>query len=204
MTRESGTLEPKQERSQATRRRLLDAAVTTLVELGYGGITTGAVARRAGVTRGAQQHHFASRQELVIEAVRHMSARELEALHGKIAEMPRGRSRVKGALDLIFELYSGTFFAAILELSLAARGEPELAAVIAAEERAMSQTVHQLAEEVFDPDALRQSDLVDRWTTALATIRGLAVLRLLGHSQQTVDRRWKFARRELLTLLLDR
>jgi hypothetical protein len=56
------------------------------------------------------------------------SARQLAKLHERIAELPHGESRVTGALDFIFEMYSGTFFAAILELSLAARGDPELKA----------------------------------------------------------------------------
>jgi AcrR family transcriptional regulator len=195
-------LEPKQARSHATRRRLLDAAVQVLVEDGYAGISASTIARRAGVSRGAQQHHFANRQTLVIEAVRHMSARELDLLHQRIAELPHGESRVTGALDFIFEMYSGTFFAAILELSLAARRDPELKAAIAEEERSMSLTVQQLGVEILGDDMSADPELGHRWTTAIATIRGLAVLRLLRHSKETIERQWRFARGEIVESLL--
>jgi AcrR family transcriptional regulator len=196
-------LEPKQARSHATRRRLLDAAVRVLVEEGYAGISASTVARQAGVSRGAHQHHFANRQTLVVESVKHMSARELDALQEKIAALPHGRSRVAGALDFIFEMYSGTFFAAILELSLAGRREPELKAAIAEEEHSMSQTVHQLGVEIFGADTFADPDLAHRWTTSIATIRGLAVLRLLRHSKATIDRQWKFARQDILSNLVN-
>ncbi len=195
-------LEPKQARSHATRRRLLDAAVQVLVEDGYAGISASTVARRAGVSRGAQQHHFANRQTLVVEAVRHMSARELAVLQERIAELPDGESRVVGALDFIFEMYSGPFFAAILELSLAARREPELKAAIAEGERSMSLTVQQLGVEVLGEGVRADQELGHRWTTAIATIRGLAVLRLLRHSKETIERQWHHARDEIAESLL--
>ncbi|HTR75236.1 MAG TPA: helix-turn-helix domain-containing protein [Solirubrobacterales bacterium] len=195
-------LEPKQARSHATRQRLLDAAVQVLVEEGYAGISASTVARRAGVSRGAHQHHFANRQTLVIESVRHMSARELNVLHERIGGLPQGESRVGGALDFIFEMYSGTFFAAILELSLAARREPELKTTIAEEERSMSLTVQRLGVEILGDDALEDPALGHRWTTAIATIRGLAVLRLLRHSQETIDRQWRHARGEIIESLM--
>ena len=119
-------LEPKQARSHATRRKLLDAAVEVLVEEGYSGTSTSTVARRAGVSRGAHQHHFANRETFVIEAVRHMSIAQLDDLRERIGGLPDGARRVSGAIDSIFELYSGTFFAAILR-ALACRsprGEP--------------------------------------------------------------------------------
>jgi AcrR family transcriptional regulator len=196
-------LEPKQARSAATRRRLLDAAVEILVEEGYAGISAATVARRAGVSRGAHQHHFANRETLAIESVRHMSERELELLRAKIAQLPRGRSRVSGAIDFIFELYSGTFFAAILELSLAARREPLLREAVAEEEREMSETIHQLGIEVLGEEAFAAAERSHRWTTAIATIRGLALLRLLRHSQATIDRHWSSARREVLAGLTE-
>ena len=191
-------LEPKQARSHATRQRLLDAAVEVLVEDGYAGISASTVARRAGVSRGAHQHHFANRETLVIESVRHMSNRELELLRDRIAALPQGRKRVAGAIDFIFDLYSGTFFAAILELSLAARREPALSDAVSEEEREMAQTVQQLGVEIFGEGAFSDPALARRWITALATIRGLALLRLLHHSQATIERQWKIARREIL------
>ncbi|MGA8126368.1 MAG: helix-turn-helix domain-containing protein, partial [Mycobacterium sp.] len=51
------------ERSAAMRTRLLDATIECLVSYGYAGTTTPRVAERAGVTRGAQIHHFRSKED---------------------------------------------------------------------------------------------------------------------------------------------
>jgi AcrR family transcriptional regulator len=49
------------ERRESTRTALLDAAVECLIDEGYAAVTTRGVAERAGVSQGAQQHHFDGR-----------------------------------------------------------------------------------------------------------------------------------------------
>ncbi|MGZ4524496.1 MAG: TetR/AcrR family transcriptional regulator, partial [Mycobacteriaceae bacterium] len=64
-------LAPRQtqvERSRETRLKLMNAVVECLVEHGWSGTTTALVSARAGVSRGAQLHHFASRGDLVAAA----------------------------------------------------------------------------------------------------------------------------------------
>lgn len=46
------------DRSQLMRRRLLDAAGSAILELGYRGATAVAICQRANATRGALHHHF--------------------------------------------------------------------------------------------------------------------------------------------------
>src|SRR3954452_1241581 len=87
--------EPKQARARATRRRLLDAAVEELLEDCYVGLSTQAVASRAGVSRGAQQNYFPHKATLVAEAVRHLAGRAHEELQERLSEVPRGRARVQ-------------------------------------------------------------------------------------------------------------
>ena len=56
---------PQQERSRITREGLLRAAVDVLAEQGWAAATVATVAARAGVSRGAAQHHFPTRESLV-------------------------------------------------------------------------------------------------------------------------------------------
>src|SRR5580700_10650527 len=78
------------ERSAAMRERLLDAAIDCLYELGYSGTTTIEVAARAGVSRGAQLHHFPTKEHLVTLAVRHVLAKRLEEFRTAFAALPDG------------------------------------------------------------------------------------------------------------------
>jgi AcrR family transcriptional regulator len=196
-------LEPKQQRSRETRQRLLDAAVEELLDRGYAGFTGGGVALRAGISRGAQQGHFPNRTTLTAEAVRHLRAQQTEELGEAVEGVQRGPERLRIVLDVIFAQYGSPRFAAMLELSMAARSEPELRAVIAAEERTISVELTGLSEELFGPEKAADRLQAERWATALAAVRGVALLKLLGHPEAAVERQWKATRRELLALLED-
>src|SRR4051812_3478966 len=78
---------PKQDRSRATRQRLLEAAVACLAEHGWAGSTVTVVAERAGVSRGAAQHHFPTREDLFTAAVEYVAEERSTALR---ALFPRG------------------------------------------------------------------------------------------------------------------
>jgi AcrR family transcriptional regulator len=192
---------PRQARAVETRRRLLDAAVDELLDRGYAGLTTPAVAARAGVSRGAQQNHFPRRIDLVAEAVRHLALRHLDEMQERLRDVPNGRQRVAKGLDLLFDQYSGRLFAAVIDLSLAARTDPELGEVILREERNISRNMQETATTIFGPDFPRTGEFASRWATVLSTIRGLALLKLLGHRPEGVDRQWSATRGQMLALL---
>ena len=52
----------QQQRSDETRAALLDATIICLHEVGYAGTSTTLVSERAGVSRGAQTHHFPTKK----------------------------------------------------------------------------------------------------------------------------------------------
>ncbi len=110
----------RQERSEETRRLLLDAAIEALVEVGYARASTTEIADRAGVSRGAQLHHYPAKVQLVTAAVEHvfeLRVAELEALEHR---------SVDDWIDHVWSTYDGAAFAAWLELQVAARTDPEL------------------------------------------------------------------------------
>jgi AcrR family transcriptional regulator len=67
-------------RGDATRARLLDAAVELLEEGGYGAASVAAITARSGVAAGALYRHFASKAELFVHVFRAAAERELAAL----------------------------------------------------------------------------------------------------------------------------
>lgn len=193
--------EPKQARSQQTRQRLLDAAVDELVESGYAKLTTAGVAARAGVSRGAQQHHFPSKATLVGEAVRHLAQRQLVEVRTTTAAGRPGQARVERVLDALYDVYAGPLFTAMVELTLAARGDAELAELVEPVEREVSRDVQAHATELFGEEATQLPDFDLRLRHVLSTIRGLALLRFLGRTKATTDKQWRFTRAELVRLL---
>ena len=65
--------------SAPTREKLMTAAAELIAELGWGRVTTRAVAERAGLPHGAVSYHFRGKQELLIEAAMFTFARAVPA-----------------------------------------------------------------------------------------------------------------------------
>lgn len=194
---------PKQERSQLTRLKLLDAAVDCLLDEGYVNLTTAKVAERAGVSRGAQQHHFPSKVTLVAQALDHLYQREDRTIIEQSGDMPAGPERVGWVLDLLWKSYSGKLYAASLELALAAEHDAELRSVVADLQREQNDDMVEWCGKLFAPAIPDDPAFVSRVQLALATMRGLAVLTVFRYPRRTVDEQWAFARTHLIALLLD-
>lgn len=129
MTSTATALRPRRtqaSRSAATKMQLLDATIECLSELGYARTTTTEIAERAGVSRGAQLHHFPTKAELVITAVDHLFTRRQEEFVAAIAALPEGVDRAGAAIDLLWKMVSGPTFFAWLEIAVAARTDDEL------------------------------------------------------------------------------
>lgn len=142
---ENGGRRP-QERGLATRAALVNAAVECLVEQGYAATTTIEVAKRAGVSRGAQLHHFPTRAALVAAAVGELYERRMREFADTIATIPPTGDRVSRAIDLMWSMFNGPTFVAWAEVWIAARTDPQLrAAVLAMDERCSAE-----AEANFD------------------------------------------------------
>lgn len=94
------------DRRAETRRKLLDATLDCLAELGYAGATLAEIVARAGVSRGAQVHHFGSRQQLMVEAAEDLLRRVYRDLGEVLLALPDGRQRlsrtVEGAWEQLF------------------------------------------------------------------------------------------------------
>lgn len=118
--------EPRQERSRATRARLLEAAVACLAERGVAGATVGAVAERAGVSRGAAQHHFPTREELFLAALRHVLDSRGAELRRGAAAVPEGPGRTEAVVQMVVDVFSRVDFQAALQLWSAAASDPVL------------------------------------------------------------------------------
>src|SRR5262245_56941941 len=103
------------------RARLLDATIDCLPELGYAGTTTTEVAERAGVSRGAQLHHFPTKEELVLAAVEHLFHKRNAELLAAFARLPAGTDRPAAAIDLLWKIIGADTFYAWLELAVAGR-----------------------------------------------------------------------------------
>lgn len=167
----------QQERSDATRTRLMDAAVACLVELGWAGTTTTVVAQRAGVSRGAQLHHYPTREELVLAAVAHLGAARFAEARERAAELGPGHTAT--VLHMLADLHTGPLFRAMLELWVAARTDPVLRAAVVPLEAEVGRETHRLTVELLGADESRPGVRAAVQQT-LDLVRGLGLSALLS------------------------
>jgi AcrR family transcriptional regulator len=172
----------QQQRRDETRRALLDAAVESLIEVGFARTTTLEVQRRANASRGALLHHFPSKTELLVAAVDHlaeMRARELKMLAAALPDERAGRARTEAVLELLWQCFSGTFFQVAMELRTAARTDPELRPVLITAERALRDRILLQAKTLFGKDVSEHAGLERALDFTLQFMIGAAMTAVL-------------------------
>ena len=143
---------PQEERTRVMRQRLLEATVECLVEHGFAGTSTTVVSERAGVSRGAQLHHFPTKNDLVFAAVAHLSEARAADLDAAVARLPRGRHRTFAVLDMLADHFTSPVFTAALELWVAARTDEALRAAVGPLEQRVGRETHRLTVQLLDVD----------------------------------------------------
>ena len=155
------TRRTQEQRSAETRARLLDATIECLVRYGNTGTTTPRVAEMAGVTRGAQVHHFGSKNDLVIAAT---------------------------VLDLLWDLHQGPMFVAAVELWVAGRTDPALGREVAKFESIVATNLMTAVAE-FVPDEIHKP-MLDFLYTAMDALRGILIASFVDADPSRARRRW--------------
>jgi AcrR family transcriptional regulator len=192
----------QEERSATTRAALLDATIDCLVEYGYAHLTTTRVVERAGVSRGAQVHHFPTKAQLVAEAVLHLAGKRMEEFLATMPKLPSDEERrVSRVLDLVWEMHTSPLFEAALELWVAARTDAELRASLVPVEREIAEAVTSAGPALF-PELASRPDFQTDVVAATAAIRGLALLRFVENPDD-IERRWKRTKRRLMALFAE-
>jgi AcrR family transcriptional regulator len=188
----------QEERRVETQGRLLDATMECLAELGWAGTSTTEVARRAGVSRGAQQHHYPTKMLLVAAALEHLLERQRLAYEQAFNDLPDSERNVEGALDLLWVTFREAPSLALMELAMAARTDPTLRELsIGVNERVVEvilETFHRLFPVSLDEQA---ADTLIR--NLFATLIGLTLLNSLdddehGHQAAVLTQLKSFAR----------
>jgi len=131
--RESEDVSWQAQKSAMTRDRILDAAISCFVELGYTNVTTAKVASAAGVSRGAMLHHFPSKTELIQAAVEYLHDKLLEDYTARVSSIPaalKGKKRRRAGVDAYWEHLTGDLFVVYHELCVASRTDPELQSIL--------------------------------------------------------------------------
>jgi AcrR family transcriptional regulator len=180
--------EPQQDRSRATRARLLKSAVSCLAELGWGGATVAVVAEHAGVSRGATQHYFPTREDLFTAALEHMAEVRLAEIRSEAARLPADTAApTRGVVELLVRLYTGPLFRAALQVWAAAAASEVLRQLVVPLEARLGREAHRAAIELLGADE-SVPGVREAVQATLDLARGLALADTLTDDSRRRDR----------------
>ena len=143
---------PRQDRSRETRRRLLETTVRCLAGHGFQVSTVAFIAAETGISRGAVQHHFPTREALIIAALEHMFTQRAARLDALPDPGATGPDRVHAVVSGLVDATGGELFRAALQVWTVAAADPDLRAAVVPLERHFAREVHRRAVRLLRVD----------------------------------------------------
>lgn len=168
------------DRARATREHLIATAIDVVRERSYGQATLFEVAKAAGVTPGALQHHFGSRAVLMLEVLQAiLQADDASGVPWPDAAQPLPERAAALVQALWTRLYEPPRFLAAWSVYFGAAGEAELQPSIAAMRQRLARGLHQRLATLL-PEARDRPGFDAFVDLLLSTLRGMGVARLFG------------------------
>lgn len=163
-------------KSEQTRERLLGAALDLIQTKGHGHISVHEVARTAGMTSGAVQHHFVTKATLMLEVITRLIG-QLESasdfwppVHWSLAR--RADHFVRQAWA---QLYGQPRFAVAWSAYLAAREDPTVVAHIIERRAGLTAQLQQRMTQCF-PEMCQGPECSARVQFVLSALRGMGLV----------------------------
>jgi AcrR family transcriptional regulator len=169
----------QEHRSAETRERLIVAAIECIERVGYLEATTTLIVRHANVSRGALQHHFATKADLIVAVIDRVSEElNLRFDVAALAAAPLD-ARVEAIVDGYWAVFMGPSFRAVLGISLSIAGEPALATRLAGCLDEARESYGVVWQELFRDAGRSDADLSAIRRVVMSAARGFGVLKML-------------------------
>ncbi len=199
MTAVTKPRERQVDRSAHTRARVLEAAIRLLHMRGYAATTTVTVADEAGVSRGAMQHQFPTKTDLMLFVVRAVFDEEMAFYQERLTAFPDSMSKALAIPELVWEVLSRPSGVAVLEILQGSRSDPALAERLAPLQA-------QIERESFAPPARFGRGLGELASPAMIrlvhwSMRGLSVAQLVAEKPEEIPESVRLLRRMMEALV---
>lgn len=164
------------QRTDAMRARLLQATLDLVAEEGWAQVSTQKICKRADVSRGAQTHHFPTKDSLLIAAVREMVARYQHELDA-VADDPKShRRRLEGLFDFLWDAcFEGNLLTCWMEVMVAARTDDALRPAVRETDSIAIRSMRALGTKFEPKAASRRAKAADLVELTVYLLRGMVV-----------------------------
>lgn len=168
--------------SLRTRALLLDAALDSLADVGYGNSSIRDIAARAGVTRGAQAHHFHTRAELFAQTIDHLAIRQRESIQERLQSMSASIAPADVLIDLISATFAGKLGKASIELYGSIVNDEDQRRTMLRVQHGVTVELLEICAGLIGPEIARDRLESTFWMT-INMMRGTTVDEMLGRDE---------------------
>ncbi len=162
-------------RSADTCKKLIKATIDSISVLGYARTTTAEVAERAGVSRGALQHQFRTKGDLLLAVLAFICEEFAVGVADITARNQSLESRCDDLVRTLWKIYGSPAYMAAIEVILGARGDPDLYVKIHAYRSLNVEAAERRWAELLRDVDMPPECLVDILHFTVAAMRGFAL-----------------------------
>jgi AcrR family transcriptional regulator len=182
------------ERSETTRKKLIEAALVLLRERGYGGLRSNEVSDRAGVSRGAQLHHFPTKYELILATLRYLNEQMLLESRRRAAAAQHSADPIADAIEDAKDFFFNDYFFVSLAITMGDSRDEDLMRHTVPMSREARFAVEKMWLETLVTRGIPRKLASDILQLTLSIVRGLAVRTLIDNAPKKFEellRRWR-------------
>lgn len=190
------------DRSAATRAKVIAAARDVLCAQGYSGATMHAIRDSAGMSLGAIQHQFPTKAKIMAAVAAEFSAYRIRVYREAIRSGKTPRESMEKLIDANFEMVSRPEMAAVLEIHLARRNDPDLDREVGPSTRRFDRRVRLWAYMILHAAGIREDEAHQSLQLLNNAItRGLTVEYIRNPNAAVVDRAIRIWKTQMLDLI---
>jgi AcrR family transcriptional regulator len=174
-------------KSRDTREKILRAAISLIREGGMAGATSARIAERAGMTWGAAQYHFGSKEQILAAVIQVSHEKYLASLSDMTAGRRALRARVSEFVERSWAHYQDEIFLAAVEIILAWRDLDPAVRRQEAFERPGPDHLAMMVR-IFGDSGASPADLMEALLYVHALLTGLSIQVMLQGDLDRLDR----------------
>ncbi len=192
------------ERSEETRTRILKAAANLIRKRGYARFRTAEVAKEAGLSRGAQLHHFPTKDSLVVATLEYVCEEARMLSRRRASAVNRPRDLIEAVIEDAREFFFSEHFMIAIDIVLSTSTDQSVRKQILDISRRARRPAEAAWAEALAANGVPGQLASDIVALTLSLVRGMALRTLWDNDPKWFDELFSLWRQMIKVFLSDR
>jgi AcrR family transcriptional regulator len=192
------------ERSEETRTRILKAAANLIRKRGYARFRTAEVAEEAGLSRGAQLHHFPTKDSLVVATLEYVFEQAQVLSRRRASAVNRPRDLIEAVIEDAREFFFSEHFMVAIDIVLSTSTDQSVRKQILDISRKARRPVETAWTGALAASGVPGELASDIVALTLSLVRGMALRTLWDNDPKWFDELFSLWRQMIKVFLSDR